>query len=84
MIRRRSFLGALLGAALPLPPLPLKPTIPAGFVPVIDYVFMVHPAMVDDLKLAFGDAMVSGAGIYSGEIGVVSGIRYIESRRIHV
>lgn len=82
MMRRRSFLGALLGAALPLPPLPLKPTIPSGFVPVSDYVFLVHPVWVEDLKRTYGDVMVQGTGIYKGEIGVLEGIRFIESERI--
>jgi hypothetical protein len=82
-VKRRSFLGALVGAVLPLPALPLKPTvigwdlaapgaqasvITTGWVHAEDYVAIVHPSMAADL------------GLLTGYIGRYEGVRFIASR----
>lgn len=80
-MKRRSFLGALVAAAVPLPPLPVKPTIVswdigagassvlASWVPAQDYIAVVHPAVAADL-----------APLMNGYIGRYEGVRFIESR----
>lgn len=70
-MKRRSFLGAMLGAVLPLPPMPLKATIPSGFIFVSDY-----PMTFD-----FGDDP-QGVVLYRGEIGSYEGFRFITSKEI--